>query len=209
MTDDRFEEFLRETADGYHRPGEVPREEMWAAIEEVRRAGRPVRRIGRPAWVVWAAGVAAALLMGVAIGRFWGGPGAVPVAELPSEPSGAADGAYKWAAAEHLGRVETFLTGFQIDARLGRPVNATGESASDLLSMTRILLDAPSSDDVQLRALLEDVELVLAQVAAYTVRAPLAELDFIDESIEQRSVLFRLRTAMSDGPAATALQGAL
>jgi hypothetical protein len=123
--------------------------------------------------------------------------------------SEAGDGAYRWAAAEHLGQVETFLTGFQIDARLGRPVSNTGESASDLLSMTRLLLDAPSSDNVQLRALLEDVELVLAQIATYTDRAPPAELDLIDESIQQRSVLFRLRTAMSDGPAATTLQGAL
>ena len=75
--------------------------------------------------------------------------------------------------------------------------------------MTRLLLDAPSSDDVQLRALLEDVELVLAQIATYTDRAPSSELNLIDESIEQRSVLFRLRTAMSAGPGGTALQGAL
>jgi hypothetical protein len=209
MTDDRFEEFLRETADGYNRPNEVPRDQMWAAIEEARRAGRPVRRIGRPVWVLWGTGIAAALVMGIAIGRFWGGPGAAPLAEGTVAPSEAGDGAYRWAAAEHLGQVETFLTGFQIDARLGRPVSSTGESASDLLSMTRLLLDAPSSDDVQLRALLEDVELVLAQIATYTDRAPSSELNLIDESIEQRSVLFRLRTAMSAGPGGTALQGAL
>jgi hypothetical protein len=209
MTDDRFEEFLRETADGYHRPTEVPRDQMWAAIEEARRAGRPAQRIGRPVWVLWGTGIAAALVMGIAIGRSWGGPGAAPLVEGTVALSEAGDGAYRWAAAEHLGQVETFLTGFQIDARLGRPVSNTGESASDLLSMTRLLLDAPSSDNVQLRALLEDVELVLAQIATYTDRAPNAELDLIDENIEQRSVLFRLRTAMSAGPAGTALQGAL
>ncbi len=148
--------------------------------------------------------------MGVAIGRFSVGPGERPATvEAPVAAAGDIRVAYQWVAAEHLGRVETFLTGFQVDARSGRPVSGAGTSAYELLSMTRVFLDSPSTEDVQLRALLEDIELVLAQIAHYGDQAPGVELDLIDESIEHRSVLFRLRTVMGAMPTGLTRQGVL
>ncbi len=210
MTDRQFEEFLRDKTVDYHRPPEAPKEAMWAAIQEVRSQRRPVRRFGRGTWVGLAAGIAAAMVVGIAIGRFSAGRGDQPlVAEAPTEESGNLRVANHWATSQHLGQVETFLTGFRIDSRQGRYVSEASGSASNLLSMTRHFLDSPSTDDAELRTLLQDIELVLAQIARYSDEAPSVELDLIDESIEQRSVLFRLRSAMSAAPAGTVYQGAL
>jgi hypothetical protein len=169
-----------------------------------------VRRFGRGAWVGLAAGLAAALVAGIAIGRFSAGPGDQPLAAaVLTEESGSLHVAFEWATNQHLSQVETFLTGFRIDSRQGRHVSEVSGSASDLLSMTRAFLDSPSTDDAELRALLEDIELVLAQIARINTQAPSVELELIDESIERRSVLFRLRSAMSAAPAGTVYQGAL
>jgi hypothetical protein len=210
MTDRQFEEFLRDKVVEYRRPPETPKEAMWAAVQEARRQRRPVRRFGPGAWAGLAAGLAAALVIGIAIGRFSAGPGdSASVARTAVGESGNLRAAYQWATNQHLGQVETFLTGFRIDSRQGRYVADVSNSASELLSMTRLLMDSPSAEDAQLRTLLEDVELVLVQIARYNEQAPSVELDLIDESIEQRSVLFRLRSAMSAAPAGTVFQGAL
>jgi len=78
MTDDeRFEQVVREAAADYEAPrGEVPREAMWNAIRAQRAAAAPPRlaapvAVRRPASRVrmWM-GMAATLLLGVAVGRF-------------------------------------------------------------------------------------------------------------------------------------------
>jgi len=210
MTDKRFEEFLRDRVVEYHRPPDVPKDAMWAAIQEVRSQHRPVRRVSVRVWAGLAAGMAAALVMGIAIGRFSAGSGdQVPVAEAPMVRSENLQPAFGWATTQHLGQVETFLTGFRIDSRQGRHVSGVNESAAELLSMTRLMLDSPATEDGDLRILLEDIEFVLAQIARYRDPAPGVELDLIDESIEQRGVLFRLRSATSAEPAGTAYRGAL
>jgi hypothetical protein len=73
MTDDeRFEQFLRENSADYEAPrGEVPRDEMWAAIQTVRGTGASVPMFQRTAARRWAwIGMAATLLIGVGIGRY-------------------------------------------------------------------------------------------------------------------------------------------
>jgi hypothetical protein len=210
VTDEQFEEFLKDKVADYHRPPAAPKEAMWAAIQASRRHHRPVRRFHRATWVGLAAGLVAALAVGIVIGRFSVSPGGqLPLAESSTQDQEDLGAAYAWATAQHLGQVETFLTGFRIDSRQGRSVNDASASASDLLSMTRFFLDSPAIDDPKIRTLLEDVELVLAQITRYHDQAPRVELELIDESIEQRSVLFRLRSAMSAAPAGTVYQGAL
>ncbi len=86
--DEKFEEFLQREARGINVPrGEVPREAMWAAIEQARasRRGAP-RTSGRPPMLRYAPwiGMAATLLLGVGLGRFvWNG-------RVPSTEAGAA-----------------------------------------------------------------------------------------------------------------------
>lgn len=210
MTDDRFDKVIEEMAKSYNEPPEAPRQEMWAQIEALRRERRQ-RKHGQW-WYVsrWGIGIAAVLAVGIGIGRISSGP-----EEAASGPAVAAGETaaehriYRFAAAQHLEQVEAFLTGFRIDARAGRQVAETGLApAPGLLGTTRLLLDSPASDDPSLRTLLEEIELVLAQIAQVTGVDDREELDFIDDSIERRGVMLRLQAVLAaDAPAGA--QGAL
>lgn len=209
MMDDRFDELLREAAPEYHRPPETPREEMWARIVAERERRRQARGviILRP-WFRWGLGVAALLALGIAIGRWTAtGPPAGPVAT--SEPAGAARGvAYRVAATQYLSRAETFLTEFRADVREGPADARFARQAGDLLSTTRLMLDSPAGEDARVRALLEELELVLAQISQLGARpGDRNEVDMITQGMEQRGVLTKLRTAIPAGPAATQPQG--
>lgn len=206
MNDDRFEEFLHEAARAYHEPPETPKGEMWEGIQ--RSIGGSSDRLAhrrdrRATWMKWSVGLAAALVMGIAIGRM------APRTEPAVETAAMADGgrssepgtAFRVAVTEHLTQVETFLTLFRADARAGGADDATVRPVQDLLFTTQLLLDSRAAEDVQYRMLLEDIELVLAQIAQYSRGQPQDELEFIDRSIEQRSVLLKLQATVSAGPA--------
>ncbi|MBI5601488.1 MAG: hypothetical protein HY944_07985 [Gemmatimonadetes bacterium] len=101
MTDEeRFEQFLREASADYESPrGEVPRDEMWAAIQAQRGTGASVPMFRRTAARRWAwVGMAATLLIGVGIGRYAyrsqpePQPGVVASAPSTSAPSDAPQG---------------------------------------------------------------------------------------------------------------------
>ncbi len=211
MNDDRFEDRLREAARDYHRPPETPREEMWAAIEAERRRRQAVPRVVilRPAWR-WGLGMAAVLLVGIAIGRWMRPtPGTPPLSASPTARAGN-DVAYRLAAAQYLGRTETLLAGFRADARAGQLDPQFTRQARDLLTSTRLLLDSPAGRDPWLKPLLEDLELVLAQIALLPATRDSQDLELITQGIDQRSVLTRLRNAIPSGLAATPrTQGAL
>jgi len=201
MNDDRFDDVLREAASEYHRPPETPRDEMWAVIEtERRRRAAPVVVPLRPLWQ-WGIGIAAVLLVGIAIGRWIrpdpGTPATTPLAAQPGT-----DVAYRLVAAQYLGRTETLLAGFQADAPSGSLDPQFAAQARDLLSSTRLLLDSPAGNDHQLRLLLEDLELVLAQIASLPAGRDKRDVELIIQGIDQKSVLTRLRTAIPSGPAA-------
>lgn len=198
MSEDRFEEFLREVVGEVRRPPETPREAIWARMEEARRA-RGARRWtpGIERWWRWGAGLAAMLILGVAIGRLplWEGGGA-------GEPAltGAATTtrtAYRLVAIQTLSSAEALLTSVRSEAVDPQAI----AWARDVLSTTRLLLDSPAARDPQLRSLLEDLELMLAQIVQLSGDG--AELDWIREGMEERSVLPRLRSAIPGGPALT------
>src|SRR5207247_40330 len=106
MTDDRFDERLRDAAQDYHRPPATPREELWRRIAAVRAARRQRVMVLRPA-LRWGAGIAAVLALGIAIGRWSARQG-----ESSSSPAVAAGIyeaptlAYRVAAAQYLTRTE-------------------------------------------------------------------------------------------------------
>src|SRR2546421_5329236 len=69
MTDDRFEERLREAAQDYHRPPATPREELWRRIAAARAARQ--RRVIRFRFALrWGGGGAPLLALGVGIRRW-------------------------------------------------------------------------------------------------------------------------------------------
>jgi hypothetical protein len=200
MTDDRLDERLQHAVRDYHTPPATPRDEMWAAIAARRSRERP--RVVRP-WMGWGIGIAAVLLLGIGIGRLTapngnGTPGGGAGAD-------AANGSgYRVAATQYLSRTEAFLTGFRADAGSGQLETGFRASARELLTATRLLLDSPAGQDARLRSLLEDLELVLAQIAHYESGE---DVQFIDQGLDQRGVLLRLRAEIPAGPSGA--QGAL
>ena len=205
MTDqDRFEEFLRTSINELDPMPRVPREEMWSQIESARRFRRQrPRTTPRTMWIAWGVGLAAMLLIGIGLGR-WSmlrqPTTSAPVAQtmpaqrvvantLPSE--GEASHAYQLATQAHLGRVEVLLTAVNsgsIDAQVS-------SWARDMLSSTRMLLESPAANDPRTARLLEDLELVLTQIASPSARNR-SELDLIQHGIKQTDVLPRVRAAL-------------
>jgi hypothetical protein len=218
MTDEeKMDAAIRELAGEYRRPPETPRDAMWARIQAERsERARVMPAPRRVRWTVWAVGLAATLAIGVALGRFTAPDAGTPQAAAGSEPvdTGATPlipAAYRVATSEHLSQVETFLTVFSGGVEAGRIGGTDLElPARQLLRRTRMLRGSPAaSDDVVLRALLDDVEFVLLQIASYARVGNEDELGFVEQGINQRSVLLRLRSAMPGAPARAASGGAL
>jgi len=201
--DDRFDSKIRHLAREVHVPPPTPREEIWERVQAQRAAGRLQSSrwfAGRMRWIVWATGAAALLALGVALGRLSMRPAATSTAALPA-PTNEVEtqsAAYRLATAEHLSRVETFLTVFTTEA----PAGALGtddleQSARQLLRRTRTLRQSPAiAGDVALETLLDDVEFVLLQIAAFARAGDGDELHFVEQGINDRSVMLRLRSAL-------------
>ncbi|HEX4601961.1 MAG TPA: hypothetical protein VH116_11260 [Gemmatimonadales bacterium] len=206
MMEDEFERRLTDAARDYHRPPATPREEIWRRIAAARVARRQRARALGPR-LRWGVGIAALLALGIGIGRWT----ATPSGPSPRLAAGAPATmlAYQVAAVEHLSRTETLLTGFRADTRAGEPAVQFAAQARELLGTTRLMLDSPAADDPRLKGLLEDLELVLAQIAQLPASGAREDVQLINEGLDQRSVLLRLRTAIPAGSGAAGTQGAL
>ncbi|MGH7624223.1 MAG: hypothetical protein ACREOJ_02775 [Gemmatimonadaceae bacterium] len=220
MTDDQFEQFLQREARRYNDPPPTPRDEMWARIGAERRDGRttPVRSITiRRLW--WTAGfaMAAALVLGVGIGyslRGSAAPGhiAQQMSRVPAPATISQPGAlYIAITTEHLARAEALLTSFRTESEHGTVDPQITEWAGDLLGTTRLLLDSPDATDPRLHKLLGDLELVLTQITQLGAEQHAApgsvrnELNLIDQSLRDRDMMTRIRSATPSGTG-TALQ---
>ena len=64
-----------------------------------------------------------------------------------------------------------------------------------LLENTRLLMDSPVGRDQRFAVLLDDVEVVLAQIATYAGSRDTSDLQLIEQAIEQRGLLAKLRAA--------------
>jgi hypothetical protein len=208
MTDDRFDERLRKAAQDYHRPPATPREELWRRIEAARAARRRRMNVLRPV-LRWGMGIAAVLALGVAIGR-WSATPSASTSDTATTPDRGSTFVYQLAAAQYLTRTEALLTSFRAESRAGEAPGAqVATQARDLLCTTRLMLDSPAARDVRLKGLLEDLEAVLAQLAQLRSGGDQDDVQSINQGLDQRSVLLRLRTANPAGPGPVRTQGAL
>jgi hypothetical protein len=202
MTEERFEEFLKRTLDDLDPVPPTPREELWASIQQQRRFAKrkPVQHAYN-VWVRWGVGIAATLAIGVGIGRYSASN------KLPDErprvavaPAPVNRTAYKLTVAEHLTSAEALLTSFRTQPR-GALDPEIAVWARDLLTNTRLLLDSPAGDDPNVAALLEDLELIIAQIARMS--APSKEENaIIRDGMNKTAVLPRLRATLPAGTAA-------
>jgi hypothetical protein len=226
MLDDRFDDQLRDSARDYNTPPATPREEMWAVIRAERTEGvaaekaeekeaEPQKGQGRilpfrsfrPYRLP--AGIAALLALGIGLGRL-SAPGtgpAAPVVATSVTPPRTGEVAYRIATTEHLGQSEAFLTLFRASVRRGGDEQLASATARQLLATNRLLLDSPAASDARTRLLLQDLELVLAEIAQLAPRPSSPDLDLITEGLERGGVMSRLRTAVPSGASPT--QGVL
>ena len=113
---------------------------------------------------------------------------------------------YQLAVVEHMARSELLLTSFLAESRSPNSTRTVAQFASlsrDLLKTTRLLLATRASDDPGLTRLLEDLELVLMQISQYTAEGRRGDLDAINQSLERRNVLPKLRSNIPAGASAT------
>jgi hypothetical protein len=181
---------------------------MWREIERARRLDR-ARRPAPRRWIPWAAAAAALLALGIGIGRRWRPEASLePRAGVAAaRPDWAAprvnETAYRLATVEHLGQSEAFLTLFRASVRTGSQERLASATARELLATNRLLLDSPAGRDRRTRLLLEDLELVLAEIAQLTPQATAGDRELIREGMERGGVLSRLRTVVPAGTTPT------
>jgi hypothetical protein len=163
---------------------------------------RPRRQV----WLVRAAALAAMLVIGIGLGRVSLRQAGItqpsPVATAPATDDDAADvvpTAYRLVATQHLERTEALFASLAVDART-RGAGEVSGWARELLTDTRLLLASPAALDPALSRLLEDLELVLSQIAAIPAARAEEEVELIQDGINQSDVLLRMRAATA-GPA--------
>jgi hypothetical protein len=71
----------------------------------------------------------------------------------------------------------------------------------ELLSTTRLLMESPAAGNAQRRRLLEDLELVLVQLAQLPSTDAALERELVKRAIARRQVLTRIRTSIPAGRA--------
>jgi len=197
MTEERLNELLDDARRTWPLPPEPDYEAMWARIDREAFAG--VRNTTRtPSWRVFSIGLAAALMMGIGLGRFSTKDAPAPtVAAVATDTATPASRAYDKAASDLLGRTVVLLTSLPAEARSAAAGEGFSNQATELLTSTRLLLDSPAASDARFKDLLEDLELVLAQIEMLHSGRSRQELDLITDALEERDVVPRIRSAVA------------
>ena len=216
--DDRFDQFISRESKGYRAGVEPPAEVMWSRIEHdvaraIRRRQSPVAR--HWPWLAVGAGIAAALVIGVGIGQRMKNDARPPssaVAESSATRSlasvDAARDAQMYAATlSHLVQTGVFLTEVRADLKTGRHDSRRRALSRQLLARTRLLMANDAARAPTVERLLQDVELVLAEIAALPDSGGRGSVDarLLDERLRGGTVLPRIRTILPSPPATVGL----
>jgi hypothetical protein len=212
MKEDRFESLMRDAAQTFRKPPEPDLDGMWAEIErETWGASTQPARIEARGFTRASGWLAAAtLVIGIGLGRASSfthtettTPKPQQIMEVgsntaPLRNDTSFDAPYDAETSQYLGQTAALLIALPAEARSGKPHDKFVCKAAELLTRTRLLLDSPAANDTQMRSLLEDLELVLAQVVRLQNGTDRTEVDLINRALEQRDVISRLRTAAAD-----------
>ena len=203
-----FDRLIAREAKGYRGDSRPPADRMWSRIEgDVSRALRePERsRFRQWTWLAAGAGIAAALVVGIAIGR--GSRAPSPATTVASNQPGVPADSLRSAMMQavmlaHLGQTEIFLTEVRADLKAGRENPERAERSRALLARTRLIMASDTRRAPTVERLLEDLELVLAAISALPDSGSRRSTDtrLLDEQLEEGTVLPRIRTVLP-GPA--------
>lgn len=225
MQDHDFANWLKTAARSYNEPPPPDVNGMWAEIERQHFAASSSAPVlvaetssdmstlsarHAPWWAQTWLRVAAALIVGVGLGRVSFAPtapaGSVVVASraTPTTDARAAQPPVMLPALsapeanKYLGETVALLASLQSDTRSARTDKQLIAGASDLLNTTRFLLDSPNSRNPNVRGLLEDLELVLVQIVQLSNDGTADDVNLIHQALEQRDVMPRLRNAVAN-----------
>jgi hypothetical protein len=204
MDEKKIDDALREL----NVPPAPPLDEMWAVIEDAHfnntSAAAPSTRTSYAPWLA----AAATLILGIGIGHYvplgktktmapgpFSAPTVATAARNPADMSAVSE-VYRDQTTRYLGQAAALLISLP-----ARTVNTKTDAvfagkATDLLVTTRLLMDSPAAQDPKLRSLLEDLELVLVQIARLRGERNRSDLDLIHQAVEQGDVLSRLNSAV-------------
>lgn len=194
--DEKFDEFLRDAAKDYNPGTNPPDAAIWAAIEsDVAEAIRPKRR---RVWVPVGVGIAATLMIGVAVGRWTSSvaPATHAASQVTPDDSLRRVAHTRAATIEHLGEAEVFLTSVRADVKSGRTDADRAARSRELLARTRLLLGAQGNRPPAVEQLLEDLELLLAEISALPTTRPSIDTKLLDESLRDGNILPRIRATL-------------
>lgn len=207
MTEDRFEEIINSAADHYNVPPvNPPFDQMWTAIETeafgrtIAPKPQRVSLINNP-WLR----MAAVLVLGVAIGRL--SLAAKGTSDTPESPNATvatanepAEDTYQLTTERYLGQTVTLLVSLPNQLRGDRVDSAFVRKAGESLATLRLLMDSPAANNPRMRALFEDLELVLVQVVQMPESGSATDAKMIRQAMQQRDVMPRLFDAVADTP---------
>lgn len=204
MNEQEIERGLAEMRETWRTPGAPPPlDRMWEAIEREAFTA-PLQAPSR--WTRTLLPLAAMLVVGFGIGqiapRLGGGDGAVPseTVTAAATPSSSEPPPFVGVATDYLERVTSLLVTLASESGRGQPAQYSASQARDLLATTRLLMDTPDPVEPRLRTLLEDLELVLAQIARLPARPSAPDVYLIDQALDQREVIPRLRVYLAETP---------
>ena len=200
MTEERFNELLDDARRTWPLPPEPDYTAMWGRIEREAFSGiRPASRT--PSWRTFSLGLAATLVVGVGLGRLSMKESAAPapavVQGTETESATPASNAYDKVAQDLLGRTVVLLTSLPVESRNVGAGEHFSNQAIELLTSTRLLIDSPAASDARFKDLLEDLELVLAQIAMLQSGRSRQDIDLIEDALEERDVVPRIRSAVA------------
>jgi len=215
MMDPNNEQDREKMARLHNPPPEVPRQRMWARIDAARadRRGvvqpdfRPRRRLFPPALRL-AGAIAALLLVGFFIGRVTqratpvpgGDPVSVAAVQVPPVKGDIRKEVYTLAARDLFGRADFLLTDFKVRSCDANGLSATPEWAGDMLVKTRLLMGTSVAEDPAMKNLLDELELVLAQIVGLSRDNCARDMAWIRQGLQERSTIDRLRTVSAGSP---------
>ncbi|HEX9220653.1 MAG TPA: hypothetical protein VF858_09220 [Gemmatimonadaceae bacterium] len=211
MDDDQFDEVIRDLTRTFNVPPEPPLNEMWSVIEASHfNAPVPISAPrGLTSRAPWLA-AAAALVVGIGIGHYLPvgktapanatSPSAIASSSSSSavkDTSAVAD-AYRDQTSRYLGQAAALLISLPARDANAKTDATFASKAADLLVTTRLLIDSPAAaEDPKLHSLLEDLELVLVQIARLRGERSKGDLDLIHQAVEQGDVISRLNSAVA------------
>jgi hypothetical protein len=199
MDDRQLDDLLDHAAKHWRVPADPPLDEIWTGV--VREAfDRPASRRA-PGWATVGIAAAAALVIGAFGGRYSVRPvttaAANQLATVPMPPATVADPNHR-AMSELVGRTAVLLAALPSGNGAAAVDSQVSRESARLLTTTRLLLDSPISSDLRLRNLLQDLELVLAQVARLEPSHHRDEMQFIRTALDEHDIVPRLRTVAAD-----------